>query len=97
MGQDPAVRCDVIFRGQVQGVGFRYTTNIVAKSFPVTGYVMNLRDGTVRLVAEGTRASVSKLIQRVEGELGSYITDKNATWGRATGEFPAFGVRHEGP
>ena len=41
------------FSGHVQGVGFRYTTRSVASRFAVTGYVRNLPDGRVELVAEG--------------------------------------------
>ena len=41
------LRCRVIYRGRVQGVGFRYTSASIARRFPVTGYVRNLPDGTV--------------------------------------------------
>ena len=44
----------IIFHGRVQGVGFRYTTHRIARGFPVTGFVRNLTDGTVELVACGT-------------------------------------------
>jgi acylphosphatase len=97
MAKDPLVRCEVVFRGHVQGVGFRYTTTIVAKYYPVTGYVMNARDGTVHMVAEGTKSSVSNMIRRLQDELGSYITDQTQSWQPATGEFQGFETRHEGP
>ena len=47
------VRRRVLFSGRVQGVGFRYTTEAVASRFQVTGWVRNVRDGRVELVAEG--------------------------------------------
>ena len=53
-------RVDVEFRGRVQGVGFRATTAVVISQYPLYGYVMNLRSGGVRLVAEGSRTVVSK-------------------------------------
>ena len=46
-------RRKVHFRGRVQGVGFRYTVRGVASGFAVTGYVKNLPDGRVLVVAEG--------------------------------------------
>ncbi|MHC4288506.1 MAG: acylphosphatase, partial [Planctomycetota bacterium] len=37
----------IIFKGRVQGVGFRYTTQRAASRYELTGYVRNLPDGTV--------------------------------------------------
>lgn len=42
----------VIFSGNVQGVGFRYTAYQLAKRFSVTGTVKNLNDGRVALYVE---------------------------------------------
>jgi acylphosphatase len=43
----------VIFKGEVQGVGFRYTTNRLAKRYNITGWVRNLADGNVELIMQG--------------------------------------------
>ena len=51
---------EVEFSGRVQGVGFRATASSVVTKYTITGYVINLRSGGVRLVAEGSRAVVSK-------------------------------------
>ncbi|QDU42541.1 Acylphosphatase [Symmachiella dynata] len=55
----------VIFRGQVQGVGFRYRTRRLARGYPVTGYVKNLADGTVELIAQGDEDDVSKFVDEL--------------------------------
>jgi acylphosphatase len=47
-------RMRIFYSGNVQGVGFRYTTKTVATGFEVTGTVRNLLDGRVELIAEGT-------------------------------------------
>jgi acylphosphatase len=96
MSPEKPVRCDVIFRGNVQGVGFRYTAIGVAKTCSVTGYVMNLRDGTVRMVAEGRKGDVTRLIQGVKAAMVGYIQEHAESWGPATGELFDFSVRHEG-
>jgi acylphosphatase len=93
MTVESPVRCEVVFSGHVQGVGFRHTTCGVATNYDVTGYVMNQRDGTVHLVVEGLRPVVSTVIRAVRGRMGSYITDARESWGPATGEFTGFGVR----
>ena len=49
----PRVRRRVYFSGRVQGVGFRFTCQSLARGFEVAGYVRNLPDGRVELVAEG--------------------------------------------
>jgi acylphosphatase len=41
----------IVVHGRVQGVGFRYFTEQVAKSLGVTGEVWNRRDGAVEAIA----------------------------------------------
>lgn len=43
----------IIVKGKVQGVGFRYRTKLLADELEVIGYVRNLPDGTVEIVASG--------------------------------------------
>ena len=57
--------CDVVFRGRVQGVGFRYTARDMARESGITGWVKNCPDGSVRLLAEGEAAAVNDLIVRL--------------------------------
>ena len=59
----PAER--VIYSGRVQGVGFRYTVRNIAKHHPVTGYVRNLSDGSVELVAQGELPAINSLLADV--------------------------------
>ncbi|WP_339733067.1 acylphosphatase [uncultured Gimesia sp.] len=47
-----------IFQGRVQGVGFRYRTSRLAQQYPITGFVKNLSDGTVELVAQASSKSI---------------------------------------
>ncbi len=50
-----------LIRGQVQGVGYRFFAQRVAARHQVVGYVRNLADGRVEVVAEGTRENVEGL------------------------------------
>jgi acylphosphatase len=50
-----------VVSGQVQGVGFRWYTHDVAAREGVHGWVRNLADGSVEVVAEGDRDSVDRL------------------------------------
>ncbi|QDT28652.1 acylphosphatase [Gimesia panareensis] len=47
-----------IYEGRVQGVGFRYRTSQLAQRYPITGFVKNLADGTVELVAQAREQTV---------------------------------------
>ena len=87
------VRARVVFRGTVQGVGFRYTARRLAAGSPTRGFVRNLLDGTVELVAEGPRREVASLIEAVERTMAGYISAADVTWSEAVGEFEGFEVR----
>ncbi len=50
-----------LIRGEVQGVGYRFFAQRVAAGHQVVGYVRNLADGRVEVLAEGTRESVEGL------------------------------------
>ncbi len=66
-------RREILFWGQVQGVGFRYTTRSIAARLPVSGWVRNLPDGRVQLVVEGPAEALDELLERLDGEMGRYL------------------------
>lgn len=68
----------VHYEGRVQGVGFRYTARRVAAGFDVAGYVRNLPDGRVELVASGDGEEVDGFLEAVrESELAGHIVDES--------------------
>jgi acylphosphatase len=92
-GQD-GQRREIHYSGWVQGVGFRYTVRRLAGLYQVTGFVRNLSDGRVELVAEGPRQEIDRLLAAVREEFGHYIHDVDERSGPATGEFSCFEIRH---
>lgn len=87
------IRCTAWFEGHVQGVGFRFTTCEVAERFAVTGFVRNLPDGRVELVAEGEAAEVNRFVAAVQAAMNRFIHGMETHESPATGEFAGFGVR----
>jgi acylphosphatase len=83
----------VFFTGMVQGVGFRYTARRIALRFPVSGYVQNLPDGRVQIVAEGTADEIGRFLVAVESELGRYVTSTEQEDLQATGDLKSFDIR----
>jgi acylphosphatase len=85
-------RVNVHYAGRVQGVGFRQAATEVAGRFAVTGYVQNLPDGRVRLVAEGKRGELTRLLEAIDERLGALVRSKTVDWGPANSEFPDFSI-----
>lgn len=62
--------------GMVQGVGYRYFAQRVARRLGVIGYVMNLRDGRVQVYAAGSPESLGVFRRELErGPQGSSVSD----------------------
>jgi acylphosphatase len=87
------IRRTTHFSGHVQGVGFRYTVADLAKHFDVGGYVRNLPDGRVELVAEGDEAEIVKLLARIGQRMEGFIRNRTDNDGPATREFRDFSIR----
>ena len=72
------IRKKIIFRGRVQGVGFRYYSVHGAESFGITGWVENLPDGTVAMEVQGREEDIDRLILFLSGRTYIDITDIDA-------------------
>ena len=88
------VRLRAIVHGRVQGVNFRYYTQLRARQLGVTGYVRNKWDGTVEVVAEGGRPAVERLLAFLhEGPPAAWVERVDVDWQEVAGEFGRFDVR----
>lgn len=67
------MRKRVIYTGRVQGVGFRATTHSIASGFDVAGYVRNLPDGTVELLADGSYDELQSFLEEVRTRFDACI------------------------
>ncbi|MFW5709344.1 MAG: acylphosphatase [Chloroflexota bacterium] len=86
-------RLHVFIHGRVQGVNFRHTTQQRAKHLKLTGWVRNLPDGRVEIIAEGEREQLNNLLDWVhEGPPMASVSNVEANWHSATGEFTEFSV-----
>ena len=84
---------NIHYIGSVQGVGFRYNARSIAQHLGVVGWVKNLPDGGVELVAEGEEEKLKELKENIRQEMGNYISDEQASWEAATGVFRDFSIR----
>lgn len=62
--------------GSVQGVGFRYFTQRAAERLRLSGYVRNLSDGRVEVLASGTAGQLAALKSELErGPQGAFVSE----------------------
>lgn len=85
---------DIRVTGKVQGVWYRKSAVQEAWQLGITGYAMNLDDGSVRIEAEGTREALDRFVAwcRV-GPPRAKVADVQVSEGPLTG-FPVFETRY---
>ena len=67
--------------GSVQGVGFRVFIRSQASGLGVRGYVQNRDDGTIKVVASGSRKNVERLLKEIwRGPAGAHVTSVETDW-----------------
>ena len=89
------VRRRARYSGRVQGVGFRFTCQSLARGFDVAGYVRNLPDGDVELVAEGESNELDRFFQVIQLEMSHYIQNVDiCTVSDDTEPLSGFSTRH---
>jgi len=87
-------RITAVARGKVQGVGYRHFVAGCAHQTGVHGFVKNMPDGTVLMVAESSPASLADFTRLVQahGDPVIRVEDLEVTTGPATSEFRGFWV-----
>ena len=87
------VRLDAAVHGRVQGVGYRVFALREASLLGLAGFVANMSDGSVRVVAEGTRGEAERLISRLEaGPPAGWVDRVTVRWEPARGIGPGFRI-----
>ncbi len=88
-------RAEITVRGIVQGVNFRWFTQRRASELNLTGYVMNMPDGSVNAVVEGARSDIQELFETLRvGPSAAVVENVNVEWRAPSGEFDRFEVRY---
>jgi acylphosphatase len=67
------IRQQVRFIGRVQGVGFRASTQSIARDFEVTGWVRNEDDGSVVVEVQGEETPIKDFLTQVQAVLARFI------------------------
>ena len=86
------VFCRMLFKGRVQGVGFRFTTQRIAEENNLCGFVRNLFSGEVEVEVEGERNYIENFLEELRQRMKFYITDLEVSWGEYQGKFSKFEI-----
>ena len=90
---DRAFHCQI--EGQVQGVGYRFFAMRMAERLNLKGYVRNLPDGNVEVLAEGKEERLMEFLEDLRrGPSYSDVREVRVTWKEPEGRFNSFIVRY---
>jgi acylphosphatase len=85
-------RVHAYYSGRVQGVGFRFTAEDIARDLGICGWVKNLGDGRVEIMAEAEEEALKDFLERINQYFSRYIRGLDTQWQEARGEFKDFGI-----
>jgi len=84
-------RLHAFISGRVQGVGFRYYAQKRAELYGITGWVRNLPDGRVEVLAEGDEELLKEFLKDLKkGPPLARVDGIEVSWEEPTGEFLEF-------
>ena len=82
-------------RGKVQGVAYRFFVARHARHMALVGYVRNMPDFTVEVLAQGFADNLEKLIEYLrKGPFGSHVSDVEVAWRTPSAEYQDFSVSY---
>jgi len=85
-------RVHVYYSGKVQGIGFRLAAEDTARALGVKGWVKNLADSRVEIVAEADENVLEDFLSKLKSYFAGNIKDTNIKSQKATGEFNDFEI-----
>ena len=94
-GARPTSAAEIVVEGQVQGVGYRNFVQRKAAQLGLAGYVMNLKNGSVRVRVEGVREAIESLARELtKGPPLARVDSLAVAWRPPTGRFATFAIRY---
>lgn len=89
------IQLHIIVSGKVQGVGFRYFSQMKAVQYGITGWAKNLADGSVEIVASGSKDQLDPFIEDLRvGNPFSKINNIEITESGVTEDYHSFTIKY---
>ena len=91
----PHTSLHALVRGRVQGVGYRNFVHKRAANLGLSGWVRNLPDGSVEVLAGGERMALEQLVKELhKGPMFAKVAEVNAEWDSASPPAGPFDVAY---
>jgi len=91
---EPDKKLTAEVKGAVQGVGYRYFVQNRARELQLSGFVQNLPNGSVKIVAEGKTSDLQKfLVMLKQGPRQAIVQAIDLVWEEFSGQFSDFQVK----
>ncbi len=88
------MHAEIIVQGVVQGVGYRFFAIQKARDYGLTGYVQNLQDGSVLVVAEGEKGLLNDFINDLKiGPRAAKVTKVDVKFSEKEKGYKNFSVK----
>ncbi|MFH1622105.1 MAG: acylphosphatase [Candidatus Omnitrophota bacterium] len=87
------IQANIIYKGRIQGIGFRFTVERVALNYGVVGWVKNLDNGDVEIVAQADEETIKSFLNTVRGYFLKYIADEIIKTTELTNQLNDFQIR----
>ena len=89
------MKAEIVVQGVVQGVGYRFFVLNQAHLSDLRGYVRNLPNGSVEVVAEGEKGIIKDFIGRLRiGPMSAHVTGVDVNWHDEESGYTEFGLRY---
>lgn len=83
----------IVFSGNVQGIGFRYTAHRIAARYNLTGYVLNSPGGKVEMHAQGHHDDIGDCIADIKETFAGYIRNVDIKDASFCSDYDSFIIR----
>lgn len=86
-------RVRLLISGMVQGVFYRASAARTARGYQLSGFVQNLADGSVEVIAQGEQSALTAFIQWCsKGPSGARVDRVEVAWCNSGNEFNSFEI-----
>ncbi|MBI4595878.1 MAG: acylphosphatase [Candidatus Tectomicrobia bacterium] len=86
-------QASLLIMGRVQGVFFRANAQQIARKFSIKGWVRNLEDGNLEILAEGEEENLQSFINWChKGPKGAIVKKVDISWREYDGKFTDFNI-----
>ena len=94
MSSNKLAAAQVLIKGRVQGVGYRYFAQDAAEAYGLKGWVRNLPGGGVECEVEGSRSGIEAWVEALrQGPSLARVEDVQVNWKPYAGQYTDFTVR----